>query len=67
MIGNSTTSLRNNKFYSWVDVGSEYRAPELSSALLYSQLNLVVTKNRELGIENKDKDIINLYDIIFNL
>ena len=28
----------NKKFYSWVDVGSEYRAPELSCALLYSQL-----------------------------
>ena len=28
----------NKKFYSWVDLGSEYRAPELSSALLYSQL-----------------------------
>ena len=28
----------NKKFYSWVDLGSEYRAPELSCALLYSQL-----------------------------
>ena len=26
------------RFYSWVDIGSEYRAPELTSALLYSQL-----------------------------
>ena len=25
-------------FYSWVDVGSEYRATEISSALIYSQL-----------------------------
>ena len=32
---------KNNKFYSWVDVGSEYRAPELSSALLYSQLKKI--------------------------
>ena len=31
-------SKNNRKFYSWVDLGSEYRAPELSSALLYSQL-----------------------------
>ena len=31
-------SKDNRKFYSWVDLGSEYRAPELSSALLYSQL-----------------------------
>ncbi|MDC1224147.1 dTDP-4-amino-4,6-dideoxygalactose transaminase, partial [Pelagibacteraceae bacterium] len=28
----------NTRFYSWVDLGSEYRAPELSSALLFSQL-----------------------------
>ena len=28
----------NKKFYSWVDIGSEYRASELSSALLYSQI-----------------------------
>ena len=31
-------SANKKKFYSWVDVGSEYRAPELSCALLYSQL-----------------------------
>ena len=28
----------NKKFYSWVDIGSEYRASELASALLYSQI-----------------------------
>lgn len=28
----------NKKFYSWVDIGSEYRASELSSALLFSQI-----------------------------
>ena len=28
----------NKKFYSWVDIGSEYRLSELSSALLYSQI-----------------------------
>ena len=28
----------NKKYYSWVDIGSEYRASELSSALLYSQM-----------------------------
>ena len=31
----------NKNFYSWVDVGSEYRAPELSCALLYSQLKKI--------------------------
>jgi len=33
--------INSNKlkdFYSWVDLGSEFRAPELSSALIYSQL-----------------------------
>ena len=38
------SSKNNKKFYSWVDLGSEYRAPELSSALLYAQL-LKVKKN----------------------
>lgn len=28
----------NKKFYSWVDIGSEYRASEVSSALIYAQL-----------------------------
>jgi dTDP-4-amino-4,6-dideoxygalactose transaminase len=32
------SSKYNKKFYSWIDLGSEYRAPELSCALLYSQL-----------------------------
>ena len=31
----------NKKFYSWVDIGSEYRAPELSCALLLSQLKKI--------------------------
>ena len=31
----------NKKFYSWVDVGSEYRASEISSALIYAQLKKV--------------------------
>ena len=29
---------RKKSYYSWKDIGSEYRAPELSAALLYSQL-----------------------------
>lgn len=31
----------NKKFYSWVDIGSEYRASEISSALIYAQLKKV--------------------------
>ncbi len=45
-------SYKNNKkFYSWVDLGSEYRAPELSCALLYSQL-LKVKKIQNLRKRN---------------
>ena len=33
------------KYYSWVDVGSEYRASELSSALIYSQ----ITRSSEIN------------------
>jgi len=36
--GTDRSYLINKKFYSWKDVGSEYRAPELSAALVYSQL-----------------------------
>lgn len=45
------SSKNNKKFYSWVDLGSEYRAPELSSALLYAQL-LKVKKIQTLRKKN---------------
>ena len=41
------------KYYSWVDIGSEYRASELSSALIYSQLqrsNELIKKKKKFGI-----------------
>ena len=47
------SSKNNKKFYSWVDLGSEYRAPELSSALLYSQL-LKVKKIQNIRKKNWD-------------
>tara|TARA_Y100000996_G_scaffold414962_1_gene407564 strand:+ start:1790 stop:2944 length:1155 start_codon:yes stop_codon:yes gene_type:complete len=34
----NTTSFSNKNYYSWKNIGSEYRATELSSALLYGQL-----------------------------
>jgi len=38
------------KYYSWVDVGSEYRASELSSALIYTQ----IIRSREInGLRKK--------------
>ena len=44
------TSENSKKYYSWVDYGSEYRAPELSSALLFSQLKKVniIQKKRKI-------------------
>lgn len=44
--------INSNKlkdFYSWVDLGSEFRASELSSALIYSQLlkRTIIQKKRE--------------------
>ena len=54
------SSKNNKKFYSWVDLGSEYRAPELSCALLYSQL-LKVKKIQNIRKRNWNifKNLIN--------
>ena len=43
-------SSQKKGFYSWVDIGSEYRASELTSALLYSQIKKVkkIQKRREI-------------------
>ena len=43
-------SSQKKGFYSWVDIGSEYRASELTSALLYSQIKKVkkIQKKREI-------------------
>ena len=54
--------INSNKlkdFYSWVDLGSEFRAPELSSALIYSQL-----LKRKI-IQNKRKFIWKRYVNLF--
>ena len=49
-------------FYSWVDLGSEYRAPEITSALLYSQIKKVKKiQNKRQIIWNKYKTIIENY------
>lgn len=54
----NSSNLRN--FYSWVDLGSEYRASELSSALLYSQLR----KNKL--IQHKRMILWKKYERLFN-
>ncbi len=52
----------NKKFYSWVDIGSEYRASELASALLYSQMLKAkkIQKKREVIWNKFNKIIANL-------
>ena len=47
-------------FYSWVDIGSEYRSPELSSAMVYSQITKVkkIQYRRKL-LWNKYEKFIN--------
>ena len=53
--------IQSNKknYYSWVDIGSEYRASEITCALLYSQL-LKINKiqNNRMILWNKYKNFI---------
>ena len=49
----------NKKFYSWVDLGSEYRASEISSALIYAQLKKVSY------IQNSRKNLYKRYLKLF--
>ena len=55
---NKKIILHNKKrFYSWVDLGSEYRAPELSSAMVYSQilkLKQIQTKREKIWQKYKN-------------
>lgn len=45
--------MGKKNYYSWVDIGSEYRAPELSAALVYSQLiNLKEPQNKRKQLWN---------------
>jgi dTDP-4-amino-4,6-dideoxygalactose transaminase len=48
------------KFYSWVDIGSEYRASEISSALLFAQLKKISY------IQNSRKALYKRYLKLFN-
>ena len=60
--GTDRSIIKNKKkYYSWKDVGSEYRAPELTSALLYSQLNNSKT------MQEKRKNIWNYYHQKLNM
>ena len=53
--GTDRSMLSTKKFYSWKGLGSEIRATELTSALIYSQLKI------SKKIQKKRKDIWNFY------
>ncbi len=56
----SEKKKRNSKkFYSWVDTGSEYRATEIVSAIIYSQLS------KAKSINHRRKIIWNIYKNYF--
>ena len=63
------TASNNKKYYSWVDIGSEYRAPELSSALLYSQLKKLnfIQKKRKAIWSHFKNELIKLNSNLFTL
>ena len=54
------TSIKKNKIYTWQSIGSEYRASEISSALVYEQI-----KRKNLK-QNKRKKVWNKYISAFN-
>lgn len=62
----------NKKFYSWVDIGSEYRASEISSALIYAQLEKIsYIQNERKALYKKYLQLFkkinsNLLEIIHN-
>jgi dTDP-4-amino-4,6-dideoxygalactose transaminase len=57
---NKIISYNKKNYYSWVDLGSEYRMPELSCALLYSQLLKLkqIQKKREIYWQKYKKIIL---------
>ncbi len=49
--GTNRKFLGNKSYYSWQDIGSEYRSPELSAALVYSQIkNIKIIQNERKKI-----------------
>lgn len=60
-IQEKSKKVKSKKYYSWVDIGSEYRATELVSALIYSQLK------KEKIISKKRKKIWTSYKKFFSL
>ena len=54
------TSITKNRIYTWQNIGSEYRASEMSSAMVLEQIK------RRNSIQNKRKEIWNKYMNAFN-
>ncbi len=56
-IQEKSKKTKSKKYYSWVDMGSEYRATELVSALIYSQLKkekIISTKRKRIWTSYKN-------------
>lgn len=53
-------SFQVRNYYSWVDIGSEYRSPEIPCALLFSQLE------KSQLIQKKREEIWKKYKLLFN-
>ena len=53
-------SFQVRNYYSWVDIGSEYRSPEIPCALLFSQLE------KSQVIQKKREEIWKKYKLLFN-
>jgi len=68
--GTDRAFISNKKrYYSWKDIGSEFRSAELPAALLYSQLMKLETiiKRRKLISETYKKNLMSLKDKKFEI
>ena len=72
---NRVIQPRNRNYYSWVDIGSEFRASEITCALLYSQLlkinkiqnkRMVLWKKYKKFIDNLNSNNFYLVEPILN-
>ena len=56
-IRENSRKTKSKKYYSWVDIGSEFRATEIVSALIYSQLKkekIISKKRRAIWLSYKN-------------
>ena len=64
-----TQKLVNKKVYTWKNIGSEYRASEISSALVFAQISRrnVLQKKRSIIFNRYLKNLSNLQNIFFKI